>query len=134
MSTKEWLMRYRYIKIRIDNLKEHRESLNNALTNCVIPLDGKEKAGGGSKGNPNENKLIDLADVVDKLKNEHFRLLIIKAEIENAISEVDDNTYAVLLRLRYIDCKTWEEIAEIMNFDVRHIYRLHGNALKAITI
>lgn len=47
------------------------------------------------------------------------------------IESLDDPRYVELLTLRYIRDLTWEEIAEAMTYEVRHVYRLHGEALQA---
>ena len=41
--------------------------------------------------------------------------------------------YQLVLELRYLCFKSWEEIALQMGYDVRHVFRLHGEALKAIS-
>ena len=40
----------------------------------------------------------------------------------------------MLLELRYLEGKTWDEIAKAMDYDLRWIYRLHGKALKEIEV
>ena len=50
----------------------------------------------------------------------------------NLINRLDNTIYRTLLIARYINCKTWEQIADEMGYDLRWIYRLHGKALKAI--
>ena len=40
------------------------------------------------------------------------------------------NTYSALLSSRYLESKTWDEIAEMLHYDERQIFRIHENALK----
>ena len=45
------------------------------------------------------------------------------------ILQVDSRELRTLLSLRYLSYLTWEQIAEEMEVDVRHVYRLHKAAL-----
>ena len=68
---------------------------------------------------------------LEKELNNHIKEFIdLKSEITKKIDELPDMEYRLVLMLRYLDFKTWEEIAEIMNYSVRWIYKLHGLALK----
>ena len=57
-----------------------------------------------------------------------------RKEMEAAIATVEDRTLQLLLRYRYIDGMTWEQIAVKMNYDYRWTLRLHGRALTRLTI
>lgn len=67
------------------------------------------------------------ADVLSRLK----RITEMKTEAEELIERVENSLYRTLLRHRFINCKTAEEVAEIMGYDVRHIYRLQKKAIEA---
>ena len=56
----------------------------------------------------------------------------IKQEILKAVSAVDNSTYRALLIERYINFKTWEQIADYMNYSRMHVTRLHGRALQKV--
>ena len=46
--------------------------------------------------------------------------------------KVGDPTLRNLLIYRYLDFETWESIAVMMNYGIRHVYKLHGRALNHI--
>jgi len=52
------------------------------------------------------------------------RLVDLKADIIETISQVDDPTGQLLLEMRYINGKTWEEVAMDLGFDRRWVLRL----------
>lgn len=54
------------------------------------------------------------------------------AAIENAIEKVDDDRMRILMRSRYIQGKTWEQICVQLNYSWRQIHYLHSKALKKI--
>lgn len=53
--------------------------------------------------------------------------------VEEAIEALDDSTQRRLLRLRYIDGRTWEQIGEAMSYSRMQLNRLHRRALDIIT-
>ena len=55
-------------------------------------------------------------------------------EIEQKISNVDDELLCEILYQKYILGKTLEDIAVILNYSKRHIERLHIKALEKFKI
>ena len=58
-------------------------------------------------------------------------LFSVNLELFECIMRLEERTHRVLLTLRYLSFLTWEDIAQIMEVDVRHVYRLHREALLA---
>ncbi len=56
-------------------------------------------------------------------------LFSVKLELFECIMRLENRAHRVLLTLRYLSFLTWEEIAQMMEVDVRHVYRLHREAL-----
>lgn len=85
---------------------------------------------------------------LEKLYAKKMDLLKREEEIRAYIAQAEDKRYTALLRYRYIHLKqspyekkhdlngtrlhTVEEIAEIMDYDPRHAYRLYKDALHAL--
>ncbi len=53
-------------------------------------------------------------------------------EITTVIGQVQDVILATLLTEYYVNGKTWEAVAVIINYSTRHVYRLHRKALDAV--
>lgn len=53
-----------------------------------------------------------------------------KAEITEQIKKLKSQKYVTLLYLRYVKGEKLETIAEEMNYALRHINRMHGDALR----
>lgn len=86
-----------------------------------------------SPGNTQENNIIKLIDLENKINAKIDRLIDYQSKMHDLINSVDNTRYRTLLTERYINCKTWEEIAAEFKFkDVRNVYILHGKALKEI--
>ncbi len=74
-------------------------------------------------------KIIDLENDIDK---DIDRLVDLKKEITETINKIPDLRHRTILEMRYLSFRTWEQIAVTLSVDIRHIYRLHGEALKKI--
>jgi len=78
---------------------------------------------------------VDRAvDMTAEITRELLELVRLKAEINRAIAAVQDERYRMLLELRYRSYLPWEQIAERMGYDVRWVYRLHGEALLQVRV
>jgi DNA-directed RNA polymerase specialized sigma subunit len=65
-------------------------------------------------------------DVASKVE----RLIALRDEISRRINMLSDHDEQLVLRYRYIDNCTWEDIAGILNVSVRTVHRIHGSALQ----
>lgn len=130
MTTKEWLKRARILNKEINQLLiAKQEAYENALG---IAVDTSKESVQSSKGNTTENKLVHLLEYDFLLNKRIDELVGIKKEILQVINRVENTVYRALLIAYYINCKTWDEVAKELNYDIRHIHRLHGWALKKI--
>lgn len=53
---------------------------------------------------------------------------------ETALDSIADKRLQRVLELRYMDGKTWDEVAACLGYDVRWIMRLHRKALTALRL
>ena len=91
---------------------------------------------------PKSNKRSDMIadgiatinDIEKTINQEIDELIELRKEIENKINAVDNPKLREILKCRYLDCKSWEEIAYKNNITWRHVYRLHEKALDEIKI
>lgn len=61
-------------------------------------------------------------------------LICLKEEINRAIDKLDNRDEQLLLRYRYLDNCTWEEIAAMLNVSIRSAHRIHGMALQHFSV
>ena len=76
-----------------------------------------------------ENMMLKLDDCSSQINEAVDRLVDLKMQLSTEIDQVEDRRYRIVLRERYIRCKSWAEIAIEQNYDKRYIYELHGYAL-----
>ena len=131
MTAKEFLMQAWKIDDRIDERIEERERLLAKLT-----------AGRGSNlsGMPRGGR-YDWTDAVSRvieadraIAAEITKLCEVKRLVNDAIEAVADGRRRRVLELRYRNYMRWEQIADALGYDVRHVTRLHGEALLDVRV
>ena len=133
MNAKEYLGQAYRLDQRINSKLEQVASLNELATKCTSTLTCMPR-------NPNRGTST-MADAVSKIvglqaeiNRDIDRLVDLKREMVRLIKAVDNTEYQTLLELRYLCFKTWEQIAVDMGYNVRHVYRLHDEAVECITV
>lgn len=130
MTTKDWLNRGRNLNEEINALIKAKEKALYDACNVSFAYD-KDRVQ-TSRNNSTETKFTRFADYSKAIDERIDELYKIKQEILKAISGVDNSTYRALLIERYINFKTWEQIADYMNYSRMHVTRLHGRALQKV--
>ncbi len=80
----------------------------------------------------NDDLICKLIDYEEDIKKDISRLIAIKKEITNTISELNESKYRTVLYARYVTFKTFEEIAIQMGYSIKQISRYHKVALQKI--
>ena len=133
MTTKEYLQQIYNINRRINRLKQTREQLREEMYSV------KSSAGAMSpdkvQSSISGDNMLRLIARVDELErdiiSEMSRLMDQRQKLIKEIEAVPDERYRAVLFGRYVMCDTWEKVALRVPCDVRHVYRLHGDALQA---
>lgn len=125
MTAKEWLRRGWKIDQEINSLLRTKRETRDRLTSITAGYDGDPVQ--GTRDPHKYDRLVELDSKIDERVDQ---LVQIKAEITDAIAQVQDSRYRTLLTERYMEFKTWEQIAVDMDYSRQHIDRLHGQALK----
>ena len=131
MTAFEFLSQGRRIDDRIERKKEEIERLRSRLTKATAQLTGMPRGGSGGDWTDADVKLLELEGVIAA---EIKQLCTVKRQIIEAISAVQDTRYRDLLEMRYRNNYTFEKIAVEMNYDWRHIMRMHKEALEVVKV
>ncbi len=132
MTTKEWLDKGRKLDKEINEMIEMRDKAFYSACGSVKAADGEKVQ--TSRRNSTEEKFAEYAQctaIIDKRIDELYQY---RQKMLEKIKRVDNSEYRALLIARYINCKTWEKVAEDMHYMVRNIYNLHEQALKALSL
>ena len=133
MTPKEYLQQYQYSVKRARAALDHLHELQSMATR-ITPLYGGE--GGGGQHQSGDEKMMNAVDKIIEAKNrvsdELEMLEATEREVVKTINGVQDGTLSTLLYERYINGKTWEQIAVLMNYTYRRVIQLHCKALNAV--
>lgn len=131
MTTKEWLSRGWRIDREIKELEQAQQEALTLATRTTAGADGERVD--GTSGNSSERAMVAYADkaaeYAELIEGKIRELVGIKAEIIRAVERVENPTLRAVLVARYINFKTWEQIAVELSYSYMHVCRLHGRAL-----
>lgn len=130
MTTKEWLNRGREMDKEINALLEEKEKAFSRACSATAPTDHERVT--TTRRNTSEDKFAQYAEYERRIDRMIDKLFQIKQEIIAAIECVNEPVYRTLLIKRYLNFKTWEQIAVEMNYSYRQTVRLHGKALQEV--
>ena len=92
-----------------------------------------ERVSGTSQRSRVEDAVCKLVDLDAELDREIDRLTDEIQRAEYLISQLPDKRHQDVLRYRYLNGWSWEKIEEVMRYDRRWMFRLHGEGLQAIS-
>ena len=133
MTAKEYLSQAYRLDQRIDSKISQISSLNDLATKCTTTLSDMPR-------NPNRGTST-MADAISKIVDlqaeincDIDHLVDLKREIVSVIKAVENVEYQTILEKRYLCFMTWEQIAVDMGYNVRHLYRIHDEALEKVVV
>jgi len=131
MTAKEFLRRARCADRRVDEATERVMRIRARLEAGRMTTLSDMPRGGASDWTDTANALVEL----EKDMNARIREMVREKRLAmEAIAAVEEANLREVLELYYLDGFTWEKVADIMGYDVRHITRLHGKALLKIRV
>ena len=92
----------------------------------------QDKAACGNMIDITGNTATRIADLEKLIKSKIDRLVDIKQVISNCIEKISAETMRLILQKRYLSFQEWDEIADDLNYTLRHTMRLHALALQEI--
>ena len=128
--TKEQLQRYQAINLEREQIKKELERVASLLTSTGVPsLDGRQRASG--HGDPVADRVVRKQTLLERYAAKLEQLETAQTEIEDAIEALEP-IERVLLRHRYIEGMTWEEVCVAVGYSWRQTHRIHAQALKKL--
>lgn len=133
MTAKTYLQQALRLDERINSKIEQIESLNELATKCTSTITGMPH-----NPSPSTSSMADavakIIDLQSEINADIDRLVDLKREMVQVIKAVDDIECQMLLELRYLCYKSWEDIAVEMGYTVRNIHYLHNQALRLVVV
>lgn len=131
MTTKEYLRQGYRLDARINSKLQQIDALRNLACKATTTM-SLTKTNGGQNQSRVEECIVKIVDLSREVTGDIDALVDLKRSKRDYIERVENPEYKLLLDLRYFSYYTWDHIAMLMHYDVRHIHRLHGDALNAL--
>lgn len=131
MTTKEYLMQYRDAVRRASAAQDHLTELRE-MAERITPNYGGSGGGTHQIGDKLGAAVARLVDAESRVSDELELLEATEREVIGTIDKITDGTLHTLLYERYINGKTWEQIAVDMHYSYRGVTKMHGRALLAV--
>lgn len=128
----KYLSQYRYLNTKIDRKIKYLEDCKNKMYNITGTLSDMPRS--GNRSNVIEDGIVNINEIEQTINRDIDELVSIRTEIENKINMIPDLKLRELMECRYLDCKTWEEIAYKNGYTWRNVYYQHEKALDLIKI
>jgi len=125
VNAKEYLSQAMYIDQRINSKLEQVTRLRENVTNCTATLSDMPRPDSPNKQRMEET-ICKIVDLEREINADIDRLVDLKAEARKAINAVSDPVQQLILELRYLCYKPWDEIMTELGYSEPTIYRLHG--------
>ncbi len=122
MTAKEYLQQYSHAIKRTHAISDHLAELRSVCEQLRTE-DGKRVA--------LDKAVAELVDAQEKTAAEITQLCRLETEIACTIDCLPE-PYRTLLFERYINGKTWEQVAVDMHYSYRGVTKMHGRALQAV--
>ncbi len=133
MTAKEYLSQAYRLDKRIDSKIEQLKSLNLLATKCTSTLSDMPKSQSISNSRL-EDTVVKIVDLQEEINRDIDSLVDLKRDIVRTIKSVQNPEYQIILELRYLCFKTWEEIAVQINCSIDNVFKIRKNALKSVVI
>lgn len=104
---KHYLQRYTVLNAAVNQKLLERDKLRALAEKCTPSITDMPRGGAGGR----EDIYIRLAELDGEIGAEIKRCVDARREVEAAIDTVGDTTLRALLRHRYLDGMTWEQVA-----------------------
>lgn len=129
MTAKEFLTRPKRMKARLDRKLEKLEELKAVAERCTIQL--QHTSGGGNKRSL-EDTILRINEAKAEIDEETEAYVELENEIDRLLDNLQTAEAETILKKRYLQGKSWEEISDEMSISEPHIFRLHRKAIQEL--
>ena len=135
MTPKEYLCRYHNILEKIKIKKEYIEFCKDREKSISSPsYDPMPKSPNIDTEAPFVKWMIKRKTAEEELVELVKESNLIKQETERTIMSLNNESYEMILVMRYLDWKTWEDISSKLYSSPRTLRRRHDEAIKLIEV
>ena len=129
MTAKEYLGQAYRIDQRINCKMEQVAALRALATKATATLSNLPR---GNTYTSKDDIIAKIIDFENEINSEIESLVGLKHELTDVIQNVPNAEQRMLLELRYLCFKPWEQIAFEMVYGIDNVFKIHKKALQSI--
>lgn len=130
-TAKRYLQQVRHCDLRINAKLEELERLK-ALVTKITPSPKRDAVSGGGNQDKLSEAVAKIVDLEAEINREIAFYIDARKRVTKTIDKVGDAKLQSVLIMRYIQFKTFEQIAADMHYTYRWVCMMHGMALQAV--
>ena len=130
--TKRELQDYCWLKLNIQKLEDRLQVLQSRAESVTQSME-QEVVSGGCKRDRLGDSVAEIVKVSDQINRELNRMYRTELRIREAISVLPERE-KMLMTLRYLECKSWEEVAVEMGYSWQHVHKIHPRCLEILGV
>ena len=130
MRAKEHLRQINAMNKRIDNLRKEADMLRDYASSPRPTEYEKDMVQGSSIKDRTARAITKYMDVEQEIDVRTDKMVRSRHEIIREINQLKEPNHIELLMMRYVEGRTFEQIAREMGYSVRQVLRIHGSALQ----
>lgn len=131
MNALEFLKQYRACMVRIKKLEEQIQELSDLMSH-ITPEMSSERVQSSHPPDKIGQLVAKKVDLVTQLMGEIATAFGVMNDIEEVIDQVEPVGYQMILQKKYIEGKTWEQVAREVCYDPSWVWVLHRRALAEV--
>lgn len=128
MTPKEYFQECLKLDNKVTEKQNQLDLIKASFTSAVKIKDINVQTSGS---NSHEERLAKLFELNDEINADVDKLVNYKLKLSLEVNQLEDDRYRMILSERYFQGKKFELIAVERDYDIRWIYKLHGQALQA---
>ena len=135
MTAKEYLNQVRHLEALINcRLREidYWKDLSSSVSG--MRFDGMPHRTNRPTEAPFVRYLEKIEEIQRSVEEKVAQLISLRDEINARIDMLENHEEQALIRYRYIDGCTWEEIGHMLSVSLRTVHRIHGSALQNFSV
>ena len=129
--TKDDLKQYVSIKKELEQIQFKLKELEERKTSIKSMVISDMNVQTSHNNNSIEDLIIKIEECIEEYSKKEIELYNKQLEIEKCINKLEP-IERIVARSRYIEDKTFEQIAVDLNYSWRHTIRIHGKILQKI--
>ena len=134
MTPKQYLKQAKHLDAQINSLLREVDYWRDLSTR----LSGESFEPHYNPNHPTEAPFVHALEMIDetqhKIDQKLQKLVKLKFEISKSIDQLSNQEERMVLRYRYLNDCSWEDISALLNVSERTVYRIHGSALQNFSV